>query len=293
MRLLIFIALILQITHIRAETSSSNVSDEQRIIWSIIPYAPIHILEGEYKGQGIADQYIKNAQQEMPEYVHHNEVMTPARAWYSIAKGAELVCHPSTLKTSEREKVAYFSDAALITPVIRVLMRKDDWKERLGSAGHLNIEDYIKANNGVFGIVSQRSYGEEIDELLTKLMSSGDQIIQASGEYGSRQLYEMLVNGRIDMMIEYPWVSAYFKKISYNQDIEVVNLEIENLPRFSPAYVACTRNAAGKAVIEKLNQFIDRVIAGPANRQRMMDWLDKREATSYEKDYLEYFKIAD
>lgn len=293
MRLVIFIALILQITHVSAETSSSNISDEQSITWSIIPYAPIHILEGEYKGQGIADQYIKSAQQEMPEYAHHNEAMTPARAWYLIAKGTELVCHPSTLKTSEREKVAYFSDAALITPVIRVLMRKDDWKKRLKSADQLNIEDYIKANDGVFGIVSQRSYGEEIDGVLEKLMASGDRIIQASGEYGSRQLYEMLVNGRIDMMIEYPWVSAYFKKISYNQDIEVVNLEIKNLPRFSPAYVACSRNTAGKAVIEKLNQFIGGVVGEPANRQRMMDWLDKREAGSYEKDYLEYFKIAD
>ncbi|MEH6448644.1 MAG: hypothetical protein V7765_08240 [Oleispira sp.] len=100
--------------------------------------------------------------------------MTPARAWYLIAKSSELVCHPSTLKTLEREKVAYFSDAALITP----------------------------------------------------------------------------------------------------------------------AFVACSRNAAGKAVIEKLNQFIGTVVAGPANRQRMMDWLDKREAVNYEKDYLEYFKIA-
>jgi uncharacterized protein (TIGR02285 family) len=292
MRVIIYIALILQIANTWAETHVSHGIEKLSIIWSIIPYAPIHILEGEYKGQGVADQYIKNAQKEMPGYAHHNEIMTPARAWYLIAKGEELVCHPSTLKTTEREKTAYFSDAALITPVIRVLMRKGDWKDRLNSVNKLNIEDYIKANNGVFGIVSQRSYGEKIDQVLAASMASGQKITEASGEYGSRQLYEMLVRGRIDMMLEYPWVSAYFKKISYNQDIEVVNLEIEDFPRFTPAYAACTRNAAGKAIIERLNQFIGRAVVEPENRQRMMNWLDEEEAAGYEIDYLKYFKIA-
>jgi uncharacterized protein (TIGR02285 family) len=270
----------------------SNVEPEQSITWSIIPFAPIHILDGEFKGQGIADQYIKNAQKEMLEYVHRNEVMSPARAWYLINQGDELVCHPSALKTSEREQIAYFSDAALITPVIRVLMRKSDWQDRLEGADQLNIADYFNVNRGVFGIVSQRSYGEKIDKILAKSIASGREIIQTSGAYGSRQLYEMLVRGRIDMMIEYPWVSSYFKKMSYYQNVEVVNLEIADFPRFSPAYAACTKNPAGKVAIEKLNLFINKAITEPENRQRMMNWLDAKEATDFEKDYLNYFKIA-
>lgn len=292
MRLIIFVSLILQIAHTCAAISSSNSSEEQRITWGLIPYAPIHIVEGEYKGQGIADQYVKSAQENLIGYQHVNEIMTPARAWYLIAEGEELVCNPSSIKTSEREKIAYFTEAALITPIARVLMRKTDWQDRLKGVNKLSITDYIDANNGVFGVVSQRSYGEKIDEVLAVSIASGKQIIQTYGEHGSRQLYEMLVHGRIDMMIEYPWVIAYFKKTLEAQPIEVVNLEIADFPRFSPAYVACSRNTAGKIVIDKLNKFIRKAVLEPGNRQRMSNWLDEKEAADFEKDYLEYFKIA-
>jgi uncharacterized protein (TIGR02285 family) len=292
MRLIIFVALILPLVHGWAETGLNNSSKEKSIIWSIIPYAPIHILEGEYKGQGIADQYVQSAQKELVQYRHFNETMTPARAWHLMAKGQELVCHPSAMKTSAREKVAYFTEAALITPVVRVFMRKTDWQQRLKSVNQLNITDYIDANNGIFGIVSQRSYGEKIDKVLADLLASDKTIIQTYGEQGSRQLYEMLQRGRIDMMIEYPWVSVYFKKIFKGQNIEIVNLEIADFPRISPAYAACTRNAAGKVLIEKLNHFIRKTVRGPNNRQRMTNWLDEKEAADYEMDYSEYFKIA-
>jgi uncharacterized protein (TIGR02285 family) len=297
MRLIIYVALILQVAHVWAETSANNRSEEQsnkgqRLIWSIIPYPPIYILEGEYKGQGVADKYLTNAQKFLTGYAHSNELMTPARAWYLISQGQELVCHPSSLKTLEREKFAYFSEAALITPVVRVLMRKTDWQQRLKSANNMNIADYINLNNGIFGIVSQRSYGEKIDRLLVDLIASGKQVTQTSGEQGSRQLYEMLVRGRIDMMLEYPWVSAYFNKTLKDQTVEVVNLEIADFPRYTPAYVACTRNSAGKALITKLNHFIQQTIVGEDNRHRMTNWLDEKEAADYEKDYLEYFKIA-
>ncbi len=94
------------------------------------------------------------------------------------------------------------------------------------------------------------------------------------------------------MMLEYPWVSAYFKKTLKEQRVEVVNLEIADFPRFSPAYVACTRNVAGKVVIEKLNRFINKTVTSPVNRERMKNWLDDKEAGGYEKDYLEFFNIA-
>lgn len=107
MRLIILTALILQIANIYADTgkNNNNNSNQQAIIWSLIPYAPVHILEGEYKGQGIADQYLQSAQEELVGYKHINEVMTPARAWYSIASAETVVCHPSAIKTSERENL--------------------------------------------------------------------------------------------------------------------------------------------------------------------------------------------
>ena len=43
--------------------------------------------------------------------------------------------------------------------------------------------------------------------------------------------------------------------------LEVVNLEIADFPRFSPAYAACSRNSEGKAVIDELNKFIHQAVS--------------------------------
>ena len=275
-------------------TAASNTGESIKpsVVWSIIPYAPIHILEGEYKGQGIADEYLKDAQQVLSNYQHTNQFMTPARAWHQLGLKEQLVCHPSALKTPEREKYAYFTQAGLITPAVRVLMREDMWEEDFKGHDSLNVGNYIANNSGVLGIVSQRSYGEKIDTILSQAMTGSNNIVQSSGQFGSRQLYKMLLSGRIDVMLEYPWVSAYFDKVMKHDGVKVVHLTIRDFPRYSAAYVACTRNDAGRKITQALDQFIEKEVLKVKNRQRMMRWLDDKEAKSFEKDYLEYFKIA-
>lgn len=262
------------------------------VVWSIIPYAPIHILEGEFIGKGIADQYLREAQEFLSQYHHINQVMTPARAWHQINQKDHLVCHPSALKTAERATYAYFTKAAMITPVLRVLMRKNIWEKQFLKQEAINISDYLAQNKGSLGVVSHRSYGEHIDRVIAQGKREDRKIIQASGRYGSRQLYEMLINGRIDIMLEYPWVSAYFKRIVKKTDVVVVNINISDFPRYSPAYVACSYSAEGKKIIEALNAFIDLSIPLEKNRQRMINWLDDQEAKKFEQNYFEFFKIA-
>lgn len=295
MRLFSLLTLLIATLSTQADSIAiANTGDiiKQDVVWSIIPYAPIHILEGEYQGHGIADEYLKDAQQLLSDYQHTNQIMTPARVWHQIALQEQLVCHPSALKTPEREGYAYFTQAGLITPAIRVLMRADMWEEKFKGQNSLNVGSYISNGSGVLGIVSQRSYGETVDAILSKTMNGTNKIVQSSGQFGSRQLYKMLLSGRIDVMLEYPWVSAYFDKVLKHDGVEVVHLTIKDFPRYSAAYVACTRNEAGRKIIQALDQFLAKEVLKLKNRQRMMRWLDDKEAKSFEKDYLEYFKIA-
>jgi uncharacterized protein (TIGR02285 family) len=102
----------------------------------------------------------------------------------------------------------------------------------------------------------------------------------------------MLLSERIDIMLEYPWVTAYFEKLLKNDTIKVVHLTIDGFPKYSAAYVACLRNDAGKKVIEALDIFLAKEVLNIENRQRMMRWLDEREAEVFEKDYLKYFDMS-
>jgi len=274
----------------------SCASDRPEIVWAIIPYAPIHIIDGEYKGQGIADEYVQSVQQALPGYHHINQVMTPARAWQLIANSTDLVCHPTALKTEARAQVGYFSRAAIVTPVIRVLMRKVDWKQHLNKRNNLKFEEYIAANPGDFGIVRLRSYGQLIDQAIEKGLVAQDRLIYTSGRYGSRQLFEMLLNKRIDMMLEYPWVSAYFASVdkeglSKSATEELVSLTISDFPSHTPAYVACSKTEQGRLFLEQLNHFINKKIPEPDNRQRMKRWLDPTSAKQFEKAYQRYFQV--
>lgn len=285
---IVLITLILNTSSVLAQQGS-----RKEVTWSIIPYAPIHILEGLYQGQGIADTYLKDAQFSLSGYQHIEQVMTPARAWHLIAQKEQLICHPSALKTAEREAFAYFSEAAMITPVIRVLMTHRTWKKKFRFQESINISNYLAQDIGSLGVVSHRSYGEVIDKFIEQGVRKNKNIVQASGRYGSRQLFEMLINGRIDIMLEYPWVTAYFNKVMKNHDVKLINININDFPRFSPSYVACTRNEEGKKIIKLLNQFITNSLPKEKNRLRMMNWLDEHESKVFEEEYLKYFRIAD
>lgn len=295
MRLFILLILLFSFSASQAALPVINSIVEQpdkTIVWSIIPYAPIHILEGPYKGKGIVDEYVSNAQNALPGYLHTNQIMTPARTWYQMSKNEQLVCYPSALKTTEREAFAYFTQPGLITPVLRVVMREDMWKKEFAGKDSINIKEYIAHKKKNFGIVSKRSYGEDIDHILSKVLRGENDIIQTSGRYGSRQLYQMLLSERVDIMLEYPWVTAYFEKVLKNDSIKVVHLMIEGLPKYSAAYVACTRNDDGKRVIEALDKFLAKEVLSIENRQRMMSWLGKTESEAFEQDYLDFFNIA-
>lgn len=265
------------------------------VIWAIIPYAPIHIIEGEFKGQGIADDYVLAAQQAMPDYEHINQIMTPARAWQLISTSADLICHPTALKTDAREMVGYFSKPAIITPVIRILMRKADWKTTMNGRNNLTFEQYIAASSGNFGIVRLRSYGQVIDEAIEQGLVAQDRLMYTSGRYGSRQLYDMLQNKRIDMMLEYPWVSAYFASLDHkgsmsSADEELVSLTISDFPSHTPAHVACSKSEQGRLFLQQVNQFITTRIPQANNRERMKRWLDATSARQFDKAYQQYFK---
>ena len=273
-----------------------NADQKPVVVWAIIPYAPIHIIDGEFKGQGIADNYVRAVQQAIPDYQHINQVMTPARAWQLIASSSDLVCHPTALKTQAREQVGYFSHATIVTPVIRVLMRKTDWKSHLNSRNNLRFDEYIDANPGNFGIVRLRSYGQLIDDAIEQGLVAQNRLMYTSGRYGSRQLFEMLLNKRIDMMLEYPWVSAYFASVdkdglSKSAEEELVSLTISDFPGHTPAYVACSKTQSGRQFLNKLDQFIKARIPEQDNRKRMKRWLDATSARQFEKAYQEYFQV--
>lgn len=262
-----------------------------QVTWAIIPYAPIHILEGEFKGEGIADGYVENAQQSLPEYQHISQPMTPARAWQLIADSEELVCHPTALKTREREQIAYFSTASIVTPSIRILMRKSDWKQRLQGRNNLSFEEYISAMDGPLGVVKLRSYGQLVDDAIEQKFAGSDRLIKTSGQYGSRQLYEMLLSDRIDMMIEYPWVSAYFSRLSGRNKTPLVSLTISDFPSHAPAYVACNKTEEGRFLVEKISEFINKSISGDLNRARMKRWLDVKSADEFDRAYRHFFQL--
>ena len=95
----------------------------------------------------------------------------------------------------------------------------------------------------------------------------------------SNNLFELMVAGRIDYIIGYPYEGQYYSKISDMED--VVCLPIEGMPDYLLGYVGFPKNEWGKAIIAKINPIIKSNRNTPAYHSAYEFWLDEISINRY------------
>ncbi len=263
------------------------VADDRPLLrWIVMPYPPLHISEGPMAGKGIADTYLDLVIAAMPQYRHVREEMTPARAWQLIRAG-ENICHPAALYTPERAKYTLFSDSPALFPSLAFMVRLDDYQALFAPQMTIAAADMLARTNMRLGLVADRSYYVFLDNLL----SAGDVYERAtvlSSLHGPLSLYRMLQSGRIDYIIEYPWINRYMvDTIQSPEEHELVALSIKELPQFAKGAMACPKTPWGETVVAAVNRWVAEQKNTETNRQRMAVWLDRNTLPRYMKAYEE------
>ena len=286
MRWLLAMGLLLVMWSPVAQETPPDADTRPVLRWAVMPYPPLHIREGPMAGKGIVDSYLHLVMAATPQYRHVREEMTPARAWQLIRSG-DNVCHPAALYTPERAEYTLFSESPALFPSLAFMVRLEDYRTMFAPEQSVAAQDMLARTDMRLGLVADRSYYVFIDELL-KEGAVYQRASVLSSLHGPLSLYRMLQSGRIDYMIEYPWINRYMvSTIRAPEQHELVALSIKELPQFAKGYMACPKTPWGAQVVAAVNRWVNEQKPTETNRQRMAVWLDRNTLPRYMRAYEE------
>ena len=182
-----------------AELAESPV---ETITWvSILPARPAG-KEASSSEDPLSDRIQPFVAQHWPQVKHVVVQANPRRIWRMIGNG-DKVCQVPSIRTPEREKIAYFSNTFLGPPMQLIVHR--DLLPRLprNAQGEVELAKLL-ANTELHGaLIDGRSYGGFIDAQLARMPHRGSSLTRYSAaDYGSK-LLPMLGKGRMDYTIDY------------------------------------------------------------------------------------------
>ena len=227
-----------------------------------------------------------------PQVEHTIVQASPRRAWQQIAQG-EHVCQPASVRTAEREKLAYFTDT-LLGPPMQLIARRDKLPQLPRKAsGDVDLERLLADRQLRGALIDGRSYGSYIDAILARQQAasstSGSTVTRyAASDYGS-QIFSMLSLGRADYTIGY---DAFLSQIQAEEPRgqQLASQAIAGADQLVRAGIACPRTPWGLAAIRG----IDRVLGTPAGsallKNQALHWLTPEARQRYGAQFDAFYR---
>lgn len=173
-------------------------------------------------------------------------------------------CSPWLKKTAERSQKYIFSVPYMYEPGLRLVVQQNSrWLPVLKNLASIDGAIHLKTllqheSTPLIGIESNRSYGEELDQILNQFQSKLYIRTSSSSQPGS--MLPMLERSFIDVTIEYPAIAASTK-------MATSQFTIAEATAFSGVHIACTKSAQGNVNLQLINQAI-RELANDENYRR-------------------------
>ncbi len=234
---------------------SSVVLAKPTITWLEYELAPGYINRGEEQGKGFANLANRWLQQQLPQWHHENKPSSIARM-LSLAKNTQTICS-GLLKTPERENILVFSEPIQTLATHRLYFLKRNQAKLESIIGQpltqtISLQSLMKHLDKLdFAIAAGRSYGANRDEILQQYHDK----MQVSTQYrlGSQFITRLLV-GRLDFIIEYPWIIQYEQSEQDFDQQTLGSVEIAESGARLDVHIACSPTPIGKEVISAINQ---------------------------------------
>lgn len=225
------------------------------ITWLEYDLAPGYIYQGENQGKGFANLASHWLQAQLPQWQHDNKLGSIPRL-LALAKGSQTVCS-SLLKTPEREKLLVFSEPIQTLATHRLYYLKKNQARLESIVGQpltqaISLHSLMKHLDKLnFAVAFGRSYGANRDEILLQYHDS----MQVSTQYrlGSQYITRLLV-GRLDFIIEYPWIIQYEQAEQDFDQQTLGSVAIKESGAQLNVHIGCTPNELGKEVINAINE---------------------------------------
>ncbi len=261
---------------------------KEAVTWMEAVMPPFLIQSGVQQNQGYGNVITNIIQQGLVDYEHDTITTNITRHFYKFKQG-EKVCSVGLYRTPEREEFMYFSMPSFLT-LPPVLIVKKDGLSRFGNRTSVQLAEILNDKKLMVGMSKDRSYGSTTDDILKKHKGSSN-ILESTGQELSLNLFKMLLKGRLDGIIGLPEEALYqAEQLGIRDQLMTLTIE-ENQNGYEGwmSSVGCSKNAWGRAIIDKINEVL--LNQRPTERYRMAyeRWLDPNSIENYRRVYKDVF----
>lgn len=228
---------------------------KERLIWLVRDLPPFTVSEGTEKGQGVIDRMLPLLIEQMPEYDHSIVRVNRARGLQMLRAG-HFVCDPTLIWTAERARFVQYSMPALGALSSGLVVHKQNEQQLAGftDGAAIDLKGLLTQTPLKLGIVAERSYGTQIDEMLRSLPDSVFNRHYGNDATGS--LLQMQQLGRLQLVLGYWPEMRYLIQQHGGSPADYRFHPIQGVNRYQFLHVGCANTPLGRAAIAHIDQLL-------------------------------------
>lgn len=167
-------------------------------------------------------------------------------------------CMAGVLASPERRQLYHFSKAFILVQGMHLYVLKGSaWQKKLTAMqneGKVSIQNsWSKDARALLGLDYERSYGAELDPLVRD-PAMAKYLYQKQSGVGIGELWPMLKQKRVDMILEYPFL------LPADYETLVTGYPVAEAEPDTAAYFACHKGPVGEKIIKRLNDAITELV---------------------------------
>nr|WP_316639839.1 TIGR02285 family protein [uncultured Roseateles sp.] len=240
----------------------------ERITWLMPEFVLANPLTPGQARRGMAEPMAEHLMRHWPEATHEVLMANAKRSWRMIEAG-EQACHLVSLRTPEREQVAYFANTHLVPPVQLIARRELVAQLPRNAGGDVDLDRLLSERRLRGALIEGRSYGNKLDAQLARRPPQAIDLYVPS-DFGGR-LLQMVAMGRADYSIDYDF-TLQLQREELPALKELVSLPIQGSSEPMLSGVACPRNEWGRRIIARVEKIFGSAAGVNALRRNFDHW---------------------
>jgi uncharacterized protein (TIGR02285 family) len=262
---------------------------KERLLWLVRDLPPFTVFEGSEKGQGVIDQMLPLLIEQMPEYEHSVIRVNRARGLQMLQDPSSFTCDPTLLWTAERAKFVHFSQPMLGVLSSGVVVRKNGQALLAPylDGQQVDLKGLLGNTRLKLGIVAERSYSSQVDEILRQLPDSA--FSRHYGNDATANLLQMQQLGRLQLVLGYWPELRYLIQQQGGSPADYQFHPIQGVSHYQFLHVGCSDTPLGRTAISHIDQLLPalRVDTLPA---LYAHWLDPELRAAYLEESKHFFE---